>query len=117
MIKDHIKTDHGEKYERIQDLEPYKDISWGALQDTMFAWKDPTDNIQTLTMRKDSENNIRGLAEFYQTNSKLPDTILLRYLGSDKISILGHLANEEDTAHGRRFSYIDKMEKPENKHE
>ena len=71
LIRDHIRTDGREKYERIQGLEPYKDISWEALfQDTTFAWKDPADNIQTLTTWKDSEDIIQALDKFYQTNSK-----------------------------------------------
>ena len=37
LIKDRIKTYHGEKHERIQGLDPYKDISRGALQDTTLA--------------------------------------------------------------------------------
>ena len=78
LIEDHIKTCLGEKYGRIQGLEFYWDRSWGALQDTAFAWKDHTDTIQALTTWKDLAGTIRALTEFYQSNSKLPDTMLLR---------------------------------------
>ena len=60
----------GEKYERIQGLEPYKDISRGALQDNTLAWKHPTDNIQRLTTWKDSEDAFRALAEFYRKQTQ-----------------------------------------------
>jgi len=112
LIKDRIKTYHGEKHERIQGLEPYKDISWGAFQDTTLAGQDTTDNVQRQPTWKVSDNDIRDLVEIYQTNPKLPNTILLtpRYLGSDKISILRYLKDDEDMMHRCKLSSMDKLE-------
>ena len=58
LIKDRIKTYHGEKHKRIQGLEPYKDISRGAFQDTTSAWKDTTDNVQMQPTWKVSYDDI-----------------------------------------------------------
>ena len=103
LIEDYINTDPGEKYKKIQALELYRDNSWGALQGTTFGWKDRPDTSRALTAWKDPADNIRALTEFYQPSSKLLVTILLRYLGSDKISILGHVESDETTIHGPRF--------------
>ena len=68
------------------------------------------DNVQRRPTWTVSNDDIRDLVEFYQTNSKLPDTILLRYLGSDKISILRYLKDDEDTMHRCILSSMDKIE-------
>ena len=110
LIKDRIKTYHGEKHERFQGHELYSDISWGAFPDTTSARKDTTNNVQGQHTWKVSDDEIRDLVEIYQTNPELPNTILLRYLGSDKISILRYLKDEEDTMYRCKLSSMDKLE-------